>query len=45
MITFSIIPDENKQEQFINKIKSFELTKNVEIKETIWSFNLLIQLK
>ena len=31
MITFSIIPDENKQEQFINKIKSFELTKNVEI--------------
>jgi ABC-type multidrug transport system, ATPase component len=31
MITFSIIPDENKQEQFINKIKLFELTKNVEI--------------
>ena len=31
MITFSIIPDENKQAQFINKIKSFELTKNVEI--------------
>ena len=31
MITFSIIPDENKQEQFINKIKSFDLTKNVEI--------------
>ena len=31
MITFSIIPDENKQEQFINKIKSFDLIKNVEI--------------
>ena len=27
MITFSIIPDENKQEQFINKIKSFDLQK------------------
>ena len=31
MITFSIIPDENKQEPFINKIKSFDLIKNVEI--------------
>jgi len=31
MITFSIIPDENKQEHFINKIKSFDLIKNVEI--------------
>ena len=31
MITFSIIPDEHKQEQFINKIKSFDLIKNVEI--------------
>ena len=33
MITFSIIPDENKQEQFIEKIKTFDLIKNVDINE------------
>ena len=33
MITFSIIPDETKQEQFIEKIKTFDLIKNVEINE------------
>jgi ABC-2 type transport system ATP-binding protein len=33
MITFSIIPDENKQEQFIEKIKKFDLIKNVDINE------------
>ena len=31
MITFSIISDETKQEQFIKKIESFDLIKNVEI--------------
>jgi ABC-2 type transport system ATP-binding protein len=33
MITFSIIPDETKQEQFIQKIKAFDLIKNVEIND------------
>ena len=33
MITFSIIPDENKQEQLIEKIKTFDLIKNVDINE------------
>ncbi|MDA0756138.1 MAG: ATP-binding cassette domain-containing protein [Crenarchaeota archaeon] len=31
MITFSIIPDETKQEQFTQKIKTLDLIKNVEI--------------
>ena len=39
MITFSIIPDENKQEHFINKIKSFDLIKNVEINKN----NVIVQ--
>ena len=33
MITFSIIPDETKQEQFIQKIKALDLIKNVEIND------------
>ena len=33
MITFSIIPDEIKQEQFIQKIKALDLIKNVEIND------------
>ena len=33
MITFSIIPDETKHEQFIQKIKALDLIKNVEIND------------
>jgi len=39
MITFSIIPDEEKQEQFTEKIKILELIKNVEINGN----NLIVQ--
>ena len=34
MITFSVIPDKIKKEQFIEKLKSLELIKNVKINET-----------
>ena len=39
MITFSIIPDEQKHEQFIKKLNSIELIKNVETNKN----NLIVQ--
>ena len=34
MITFSVIPDKVKKEQFIKKLKTLDLIKNVNINET-----------